>query len=96
MGAPVQNTCPDIDKGIKLIEDAMSIIKCRRKEIDSKSEEDDVLWDILAKIEDVPSIFEQLRRDNDALRTWGHTLNEEVENSANYINELEEKIEKMK
>lgn len=92
MSAPVKNTCPDIDKGIKLIENAIKIISRRRMEIDSNSDEDDVLYDILYLIEDVPGILEDLRRDNSALRDWGHDLDKQLEESANIINELEVKL----
>lgn len=92
MSAPVKNTCPDIDKALNLIEHAMRVISRRSKEISSRSDEDDVLWEILGKIEDVPSILEDLRKDNDALRSWGHELEEQLESAAYEIGRLEKLI----
>lgn len=86
MPAPVKNTCPDIDKAIKCLKTAM-------KEVAEAIEDKQIIRSIEIEIDNAIGYFEQLRNDNDSLRSWGNELNDEVESSANYINELENKIE---
>jgi uncharacterized coiled-coil DUF342 family protein len=88
MAAPVKPTCPDIDKGIKRIQDAMRELN---GEIEDKRVERSVFYDLSCAID----VFEQLRSDNDELRKWGKEMEDEVESTANYINELEEKLDKL-
>jgi len=97
MAAPVKNTCPDIDKIIKMIASIGSIAKDGMRE--TKSENDnlyqmfkDIEWDI----GDIISRLEDLRSSNDALRTWGTELEGDVHSSAEIINELETENERLK
>lgn len=96
MSAPVKNTCPDIDKIIKLIKSAIKVAEYGMKNCDRQSDEYDNYKDIINNIEDCEGLLESLRSDNEALRSWGKEQEEEVENAANYINDLETEIEKLK
>lgn len=88
MPAPVKHTCPDIDKAIKQIKSAL------KAAIDGKrgSVKGEDAWDCFDTIEDelwgLESQLEDLRKDNDYLRSWGHDLEKEVSN-------LEEELAKM-
>lgn len=93
MGAPVKNTCPDIDKVINHLKAAIRAAIDGRK---AHPEADDYFWDILYNIEDLEGRMEDLRKDNAALRDWGHDLDKELEDAANQINDLENKIEDLK
>lgn len=95
MAAPVKNTCPDIDKCIKWLNGAIKDAESGMKITDRNSDEHDYFRYIINQIEDIEGILEDLRSANDALRTWGNELTDEIESSANYINELELKIEKL-
>lgn len=95
MGAPVKNTCPDIDNAIKKIKRALKIASEGRQNYEKGTDwqsDFDAIEDELMCLE---GELEDLRSDNSALRDWGHELDEEVEKSATYINELEEKIAKL-
>jgi peptidoglycan hydrolase CwlO-like protein len=94
MAAPVKHTCPDIDKCIKLINSAIKDAESGMKITDRNSDEHDYFRYIISNIEDIEGILEDLRSSNDALRSWGEELTNEIESSANYIDELEQKIEK--
>lgn len=73
---PVRHTCPDIDNAIG---DAKNIVKeCRDHSNDMERYADNIM-----------SILEDLRRDNEALRTWGNDL-------ALYAQDLEKEIEELK
>ncbi len=96
MAAPVKNTCPDIDKVIKSINAAVKYANEGLKTFEKYSEPYELCRDILYEIDGIDGTLEDLRSANDALRTWGTELEEEVENAANYINELENKIEELK
>lgn len=93
MAAPVKNTCPDIDKCIKWINSAIKTAEYGMKNCEKGSDEYDNYRSIISDIEDCEGMMEQLRSANDELRTWGTELEGEVENAANYINELEQKLE---
>lgn len=96
MAAPVKNTCPDIDRVIKNLRQIQNAAKDGMKKF--KNENDDAYelfkdceWDI----DDIIGELEDLRKSNSSLREWGESLTDELESSANYINELEQKIEKL-
>lgn len=88
MAAPVKHTCPDIDKAIKCLKSAMDAVK------ENIEDRQTIRW-IEIDIDSAIDHFEDLRKSNDALRTWGEELTDEIESSANYINELESKIEEL-
>lgn len=88
MSAPIKNTCPDIDKAIRCLKVAMD-------EIRDAIEDRRTVRSIEMEIDSAIGYFEDLRSANDALRNWGKEMEDEVENSANYINELENKIESL-
>lgn len=93
MAAPVKITCPDIDKYIKYIK--MCI--CKTSDIKNMSEDNlrDTALSMNDELENCIGYLEDLRSSNSALRDWGEGLDEELEEAANRINELEEKIEKL-
>lgn len=86
MSAPVKNTCPDIDKCIVQIKEAIKAVMRGRKEY---PEAEDYFWDILTNIDDLEGRLEDLRKDNSALRDWGHSLESELHTAAETIAELE-------
>lgn len=92
MAAPVRNTCPDIDKCIKFINEAIKTAEYGMKANDRHSDNWDLFKEVINSIEDCDSILESLRSDNESLRLWGQEQEDKVENCATYINELEEKI----
>ncbi len=94
MSAPVKNTCPDIDRYIKNIK--YSIVKDR--DLRNMKEKDlfDAAIEMSSELNNCMDYLEELRSSNSALRDWGEGLDKEVEESANYIAELEEKLEKYK
>lgn len=69
MSAPVQNTCPDIDKAIKLINAAIKSAKDGRKNF---PDADDNFYYIISDLGDLEGMLEDLRRDNSKLRDWGY------------------------
>jgi len=85
MGAPVKHTCPDIDRAIKHLKSAISEAKGL---IEDKKDFQSVEWEI----EQAIGYFEDLRKSNDALRQWGEELDKELEESANLIGDLEDKV----
>lgn len=85
MAAPVKNTCPDIDRGIKALKQAMS-------EIRDGIEDKQAVRSIEIEIDTAIAYFEEVRSANESLRSWGKELEDEIESSANYINDLEEKV----
>lgn len=95
MAAPVKHTCPDIDKCIKIINEAIKTAEYGMKENDRKSDNWNLFTEIINSIEDCEGILEQLRSDNDELRAWGTEQEDNVESCGTYINELEEKIKKL-
>lgn len=91
MSAPVKNTCPDIDKYIKQIK----WVLCKRKDLQNMKESDllDTAINMNDELENCIDYLEDLRASNDALRSWGTQLDEELEAAAATIAELEGKIE---
>jgi hypothetical protein len=81
---PIKHTCPDIDKLIKGQSEIMKLIKNYQK-IDDIDEFKDIISDIENILWDFESKLEELRRSNDALRDWGIS-------ESNQVDELEYKI----
>lgn len=92
MPSPVKHTCPDIDKAIKQISNAMKAALDGKKEC-TKGDDiwacfdavEDELWGLTDKLED-------LRSDNDHLRNWGHECEESIKELEDQIQELENKL----
>jgi peptidoglycan hydrolase CwlO-like protein len=90
---PVKHTCPDIDKVIKAIENAVAV--CNDRSINEDNYRDALkdIEDYLWRLDDT---LEELRSSNDALRSWGeeeatkvNELETEVSNLENQIEELQ-------
>lgn len=75
MPAPVKNTCPDIDKVIRYIDDAMKIAHNGREEF---PEAKNYFRDIYNALDGVEDMLDDLRKDNAALREWGDDLEKEL------------------
>ena len=86
MSAPVENTCPDIDRAIEHLKAALSEIK---DVIEDKQTFNSIEYEIDAAID----YFEDLRSSNDKLRSWGQDLEDELQSAGEEINSLEQKIE---
>lgn len=95
MAAPVKNTCPDINRAIKNVQSAMRIANDAMKRHEKRSDDWDAYDDIDTELRNLEGELEDLRNANAALREWGEELTDELETSANYINELEQKLEKL-
>lgn len=93
MAAPIKITCPTIDLYIKYIK--MCI--CKDRDLKNMNEQDlyDTASAMNSELENCIGYLEEMRTSNAALRDWGDGLDEELEEAANRINELEEKIEKL-
>jgi hypothetical protein len=86
MGAPVRNTCPDIDSVIKSIREAMTMVK----DADdlTLSQISDAFSAVYYLLDGLENQLEDLRSDNSSLRNWGLELEERVEELENELWEL--------
>jgi predicted nucleic acid-binding Zn-ribbon protein len=90
MGAPVRNTCPDIDSVIKSIREAMTMVKdADDLTISQISDAFSAVYYLLDGLEDQ---LEDLRSDNSSLRNWGLELEERVEELENEMWELKSEV----
>jgi DNA repair ATPase RecN len=99
MGAPVKNTCPQIDKAIaKLKEvekecdyDNFSLGDCEDEDTlrDHCKELRESLDYIYQLVSDPQSILEDLRDANGSLRDWGEELEKEKQELLDRIEDLE-------
>lgn len=78
MAAPVKHTCPEIDRVIKSIREAIKIAGEGRKHTEDR-DTDDMFKEIEFVLDGLEYKMEDLRSSNDALRTWGHELEKELE-----------------
>jgi hypothetical protein len=86
MGAPVRNTCPDIDSVIKSIKEAMTMVQ----DADdlTLNQISDVFSAVYYLLDGLENQLEDLRSDNSSLRNWGLELEERVEELENELWEL--------
>jgi hypothetical protein len=86
MGAPVRNTCPDIDSVIKSIKEAMTIVQ----DADdlTLNQISDAFSAVYYLLDGLENQLEDLRSDNSSLRNWGLELEERVEELENELWEL--------
>jgi hypothetical protein len=90
MGAPVKNTCPNIDSVIKSIREAMTMVKdADDLTISQISDAFSAVYYLLDGLEDQ---LEDLRSDNSSLRNWGLELEERVEELENEMWELKSEV----
>lgn len=89
MSAPVKHTCPDIDKALKHLKNAWSEIKDLVEDKQSRNS-------IEYELDYVGDILEQLREDNDSLRTWGKEMEEEKESLESLVDDMQVEIDNMK
>jgi peptidoglycan hydrolase CwlO-like protein len=90
MGAPVRNTCPNIDSVIKSITDAMRI--ARDADDLTLNQISDAFTDIYDLLDGLENQLEDLRSDNSSLRNWGLELEEKVEKLENELWELKSEV----
>jgi hypothetical protein len=86
MGAPVRNTCPDIDSVIKSIKEAMTMVQ----DADdlTLNQISDAFSAVYYLLDGLENQLEDLRSDNSLLRNWGLELEERVEELENELWEL--------
>jgi chromosome segregation ATPase len=84
---PVRHTCPDIDRIIKSLKDAMEECK-NTDEIDGNY--------IINELRGLESDLEDLRTSNSKLRDWGNALVDDLEEQDTRIEELENENETLK
>lgn len=89
--APVQHTCPDIDKYIKRIRWALCRDLNRLSETDLLS----VAESMNSELEDCIGYLEELRSSNGELRDWGHELVSDLESQDKEIDRLTNELSKL-
>ena len=93
MAAPVKHTCPDIDKYIKSIKQAIY------RDRDLKNMDEKELYEAASsmgsELECCIDYLEDLRKSNGELREWGEELDKELRDAADEIYNLEQKIEEL-
>ena len=94
MSAPIGNTCPDIDKVIKRLSPLIKQIG-NLKSYDYENTEllKDILDECRWEMDNAVDTFEDLRKANDTLRSWGQQMEEEAENMSVELKELQEKYD---
>jgi chromosome segregation ATPase len=90
MGAPVRNTCPDIDSVIKSIREAMRI--ARDADDLTLNQISDAFNEVYYLLDGLENQLEDLRSDNSSLRSWGLELEERVEELESEIWELKSQV----
>ena len=90
MAAPIKNTCPDIDKYIQWIKQAL--VKERYLQGYSEKEVFDAAVAMANELEECIGYLENMRTSNGELRDWGTGLEEELHQAATEISNLEDKV----
>jgi predicted nuclease with TOPRIM domain len=96
MSAPVKNTCPDIDRLIKLLQNIATTAKRGMDDNERYSDNYQLFKDCEWDIDDIIGSLENLRKANESLRQWGEGLDIEVQESADYIYVLEKENSELK
>lgn len=94
MSAPIGNTCPDIDKAIKRLSPLIKQIGSL-KSYDYENTEwlKDLLEECRWEMDNAIDVFEEMRKANDTLRSWGQQMEEEAESMSVELKELQETID---
>lgn len=98
MSAPIRYTCPDIDKVIEHIGDALIYISEARDDVDGCNVLSEVfgkLDNAVDKLVDLEDEMEKLRKANDTLRSWGEEQEAQCEEYETEIATLKEEIESL-
>jgi len=95
MTAPIKNSCPDIDKGITIVEQITFYLNPISKDIKSYSIQDieDVIDSVISMLPSIEEQFEEARSVNSDLRSW---VEEELEKKEKEIEDLENELEEMR
>ena len=95
MSAPIGNTCPDVNRAIKNVEDIRNNLNYILNHEDAatlaefRGSIEDVEYDLRQTIDS----FEELRKSNSTLREWGIEMEEEAETLKVQYDELQEKYD---
>jgi chromosome segregation ATPase len=79
MPAPVGHTCPDINKVIAAIKQAMKTAESARKNLNVDNEAHDYFHDIIYELDGLENVMEELRESNSQLRSWGEEMESSVD-----------------
>lgn len=92
MSAPIGHTCPDIDKVIKRLQPLIKQIgNLKSYDYEDAKLVEGLLDECVWEMDNAIDVFEELRKSNDILRTWGTEMEEEAESLSVQYSELEEK-----
>lgn len=88
---PIRNTCPDIDKVLG----SLSRIEksCKYKDYYTVEDFQNVLDSISYECYGLDTILEQLRKDNEALRSWGKEEAESYDKLEEDYNEIQARMD---
>lgn len=97
MSAPIGNTCPDVNRAIKNVEDIRKNLSYVLKYDDSTTlaEFKGILEDVEYDLRQTTDSFEDLRKSNSTLREWGIEMEQEAETLKVQYDELQEKYDLM-
>lgn len=96
MSAPIGNTCPNIDKAIRRLDPLIKQInKMKSYDYENAKYMQDFLSDCAYEMDSVIGALEDLRKDNDTLRSWGREMEKEAETLQVRVNELEEQLNEL-
>jgi len=95
MAAPIGHTCPDIDRAIASIKEALDTASDFNGNFESKTIDDikDAFGDIENSLVHMESEMEDLRNNNSSLRDWGDGLETKIIELEEEIDEVREKLE---
>lgn len=82
LSEPIKNTCPDINKYIKEIEETLKYIQGFDR-IENPETLIELLNDCESTLSNAIDNFESIRRDNEKLRDWGKELVSKIEDFIN-------------